>query len=437
MTHATGKAMDKLINWIKEQSKQPKLLLLDIVIAGLTVFLMFMIGYAVEEASYSFHYYDENSFYWRLESEEYASMVTMYYTNVAEGKENAKELQEYYGVARYFEAASEYKMYIEAGKEELAKEALKAMEDAYVQMGDFSMVREKIHAKLGIKQAQNREVSFTDDFGREVVVNNPQRVITLTSSFSDIWYLAGGIDTLVATTNATWTYFDLPLREDIVNLGASKQLNLEQIIACEPDLILASCGTDRNVELEEAFEEMGLTVAYFSVNSFEDYLRVLKTCTEITGCEENYKIYGTDVQADVENALGRVNGSKPSVLYIRATGSSCKVKNSEGTVLGEMLANMDCMNIADKEGSLLEQLSLEVILESDPEYIFVVLQSANPADAEEILESTLLNNPAWASLSAVQEGRYYIMDQNLYNLKPNARWGEAYEQLADILYPAE
>jgi len=302
------------------------------------------------------------------------------------------------------------------------------------------------HEADNIKQEQNledntvvedREVTFIDDFGREVVVNHPQRVITLTSSFSDIWYVAGGIDTLVATTNATWTYFDLPLREDIVNLGSSKQLNLEQIIACEPDLILASCGTDRNVELESAFEEMGMNVAYFSVNDFEDYLRVLKVCTDITGCEENYELYGTNVQVEVENALKRADGSSPSVLYIRATGSSCKVKNSKDTVLGEMLANMDCENIADTEESLLEQLSMEVILASDPEYIFVVLQSANPADAEEILESTLLSNPAWATLSAVKEGRYYIMDQNLYNLKPNARWGEAYEQLADILYPME
>lgn len=287
------------------------------------------------------------------------------------------------------------------------------------------------------EREERAEVKFTDDFGREVTVSNPQRVITLTGSFSDIWYLAGGIEQLVATTNATWTYFDLPLREDTVNLGSSKQLNLEQIIACEPDLILASCGTDRNVELEAAFEEMGMNVAYFSVNSFEDYLRVLDICTEITGCRENVKVYGTQVQAQVENALARVDGSKPSVLYIRATGSSCKVKNSEGTVLGEMLNNMDCMNIADVEGSLLEQLSMEVILDADPDYIFVVLQSANPADAEAILESTLLSNPAWGTLSAVQEGRYYVMDQNLYNLKPNARWGEAYEQLADILYPAK
>ena len=280
-------------------------------------------------------------------------------------------------------------------------------------------------------------VTFTDDLGRTVCVERPQRVISLISSYADIWYLAGGIEQLVATTNATWTYFDLPFREDIVNLGSSKELNIEQLIACEPDLILASCGTDRNLELETAFEEMGMNVAYFSVNSFEDYLRVLKTCTEITGCEENYETYGLAVKEQVEAALDRVDGTAPKVLYVRATGSSCKVKNSEGSVLGEMLANMGCANIADSEESLLEQLSMEVILQEDPDYIFVVMQSADPADAEKVLQSTLLSNPAWATLTAVKEGRYYVMEQNLYNLKPNARWGEAYEKLADILYPAQ
>ncbi len=437
-----SKIIGKLMNWVKVQSKQPKLLILDIIIAGLTVFLMFMIGFAVEEATYSYNVYDEDSFYWRLESEEYASMVNMYHMNVAAGKGEDRKLQEYYGVAEYFEAAADYKMYVEAGEKELADAAYGKMQKAYNKMGDFAILKEKIEAKLGLEvsnvgKADGTEVTFLDDFGREVTVSNPQRVITLTGSFSDIWYLAGGIEQLVATTNATWTYFDLPLRADIVNLGASKQLNLEQIIACEPDLILASCGTDRNVELEAAFEEMGLNVAYFSVNSFEDYLRVLDICTRITGCTENTGLYGTQVQEQVENALARVDGSKPRVLYVRATGSSCKVKNSEGTVLGEMLYNMDCVNIADLEGSLLEQLSVEVILDADPDYIFVVLQSANPSDAEKILETTLLSNPAWATLSAVQEGRYYVMDQNLYNLKPNARWGEAYEQLADILYPSK
>ena len=52
-------------------------------------------------------------------------------------------------------------------------------------------------------------------------------------------------------------------------------------------------------------------------------------------------------------------------------------------------------------------------------------------------ETTLLENPAWNTLTAVREGKYFVMDSNLYNLKPNGRWGEAYEQLADILYPAQ
>ena len=98
---------------------------------------------------------------------------------------------------------------------------------------------------------------------------------------------------------------------------------------------------------------------------------------------------------------------------------------------------MGCVNIADSNESLLEQLSMEVILKEDPDYIFVVLQSEDKTEAEKVLEDTLLSNPAWNTLTAVKEGRYYVMDPSLYNMKPDARWGEAYEQLADILYPQE
>lgn len=290
----------------------------------------------------------------------------------------------------------------------------------------------------GTALASESGVTFTDDLDREVAVSErPERVACLIGSFADIWYLAGGVDQIVATAADTWTYFDLPLREDVVNLGATKELSVEQLIACEPDFVVASCNTALNVELEPVFEEMGLNVAYFDVSTFDQYLKMLKTCTEITGCPENYERYGTQVQQQVDQAIARADGSKPSVLYIRASGSSCKVKSSEGSVLGEMLADLDTVNIADSETGLLEQLSMETILAADPDYIFVVLQGADPSKAQSILETTLLNNPAWASLSAVQEGRYHVMDPTLYNLKPNEKWGQAYAQLADILYPAE
>ena len=277
--------------------------------------------------------------------------------------------------------------------------------------------------------------TFNDDLGREVTVTSTERVACLIGSFADIWYLAGGVDSIVATAKDTWTYFDLPLKEDVVNLGGTKELDLEQLIACEPDFIIASCNTAAQVDLQETFDTMGMTVAYFDVSTFEDYLRVLKLFTQITDVVELYRLYGEMVSHEVDRAIARADGSRPSVLYIRASGSSVKVKNSEGSVLGEMLRDLDCRNIADSQGSLLEQLSMEVILQEDPDFIFLIMQSADPSAAEQVVEATLLSNPAWNSLTAVREGRFHVLDQTLYNLKPNERWGEAYDQLAQILYP--
>ena len=49
------------------------------------------------------------------------------------------------------------------------------------------------------------------------------------------------------------------------------------------------------------------------------------------------------------------------------------------------------------------------------------------------LEEALLSNPAWAGLRAVKEGNFHILERRMFSLKPNALWGDAYEQLADIL----
>lgn len=276
--------------------------------------------------------------------------------------------------------------------------------------------------------------AFTDDLGQDFELEPPQRVAAMIGSFADIWCLAGGRDSLIAAAGDAWTSFDLGLGEDVADLGAVKEPNLEVLLAAEPDLILASVNTAANLELKDTFAQAGLNAAYFEVDCFDDYLRMLEICTRLTGQPERYEIYGIAVRAQVDAAVARQDGSAPKVLYVRASGSSCKAKGSEGSVLGEMLAALGCVNIADS-GGLLENLSLEGIIAGDPDYIFAVLQGADAAAARKSLDAALLSNPAWGTLRAVREGRFITLDHKLYNLKPNARWGEAYEGLADILYP--
>ena len=282
--------------------------------------------------------------------------------------------------------------------------------------------------------ASGGTIAFTDDLGQALEMEPPRRVAAMIGSFADIWCLAGGRDTLVAAAGDAWTSFDLGLREDAADLGAVKEPNLEVLLAAEPDLILASVNTAADLELRETFAQAGVPAAYFEVDCFDDYLRMLEVCARLTGQPERYETYGQGVRAQVEAAIARQDGSAPRVLYVRAAGSGVKAKGSEGSVLGEMLADLGCVNIADG-GGLLENLSLEGIIAGDPDYIFAVLQGADASAAQASLEAALLSNPAWGTLRAVREGRFYTLDHKLYNLKPNARWGEAYENLADILYP--
>ena len=278
--------------------------------------------------------------------------------------------------------------------------------------------------------------TFTDDLGRSVTVQEPKRVAALLGSFAQIWMLAGG--EICATADDAWDDLALDLAADTINLGNTKELSLELLLSAQPDFILASTNTRQNLEWQQTLEATGIPVAYFDVADFDGYLRLLELSTQITGREDLYQEYGLNVQEQIQQVLEKRQGVEgPTVLCMRASASSISVKNSRDNVLGEMLHTLGCVNIADINESLLDDLSMEYILETDPDFIFLVQRGDDAQGMREYVARNLESDPVWSRLTAVQEGRVYFMDKNLYNLKPNHRWGEAYEKLEEILSNGE
>lgn len=279
-------------------------------------------------------------------------------------------------------------------------------------------------------------VSFTDDLGRNVKVNkNPKRVAALLGSFADTWVLAGG--NLCAAAKDAWDDFGLQLN-DAVNLGGAHSPSLEALLSAEPDFVIASASTSANVEMKESLQNAGITVAYFDVDSFEDYLNMLKICTDITGRKDLYQKNGLDIQKQIEDIKSRFTAAnlseeKKTVLMLRTSATSVKAKGSEGTVLGEMLKDLGCVNIADSDKSLLENLSVERVIAGEPYRIFTVTMGDDTAAATDNLKRMMEENPAWGKLEAVKQNRLNVMDRRLFNLKPNANWAKAYETLTEIL----
>ena len=255
---------------------------------------------------------------------------------------------------------------------------------------------------------------------------------SLLGSFSDVWVLAGG--GLVASADDAWDDFGLEL--DAVNLGGTKEPSLEKLLESTPDLVLASANTEADLAMQDTLEAAGIPALYFDVSNFEDYLMMLKTCTDITGRPDLYEKNGLAIAQRIEDSVARVqeafSDTPPKVLFLRASAASIRAKNSRGSVLGEMLADLGCINIADSDETLLETLSMEHILAQDPDYIFFVQVGDDPQGMQENIDAFFAGNPAWSTLTAVKEGRVYYLDKRLYNLKPNALWADAYEGLEGI-----
>jgi len=279
-------------------------------------------------------------------------------------------------------------------------------------------------------------VIFTDALGREVSVpKEPERVAALIGSFADVWMLAGG--SVCATAEDAWDDFGLAL-PDAVNIGGAHSPNLELIFSVNPDFVIASASTSSNVEMKETLEAAGIAVAYFDVDNFSDYLAMLDICTDITERKDLYECNGLAIQSQIEDIKQAIEEralpeEQRTVLLLRAHSSSVKAKGSKGTILGEMLADLGCINIADSDTSLLETLSVESIIRQEPYRIFVVTMGDDTEKAIDNLNQMMKENPAWGTLDAVAEGRLHLMERKLFNIKPNADWAESYEKLSEIL----
>lgn len=278
--------------------------------------------------------------------------------------------------------------------------------------------------------------TFTDALGNTVTVDRPRRVVSFYGSFAEMWTLAGG--TLVGTTDDAITERRLPLGEEVTIIGGVKTPSLELTLSLAPDLVLLSADISSHLQAAEALRAAGVPCAFFRVDTLEDYLAAMAVCTGITGREDLFAENALSVRDQARAVMERVRPAAaeapPRVLLVRAYSTGAKAKGTDN-LAGVILRDLGAENIADRHPGLLEDLSMEEIIAEDPDYIFVTIMGSSEEKALESLAAGVQDNPAWGSLSAVQNGRYIILPTDLFHYKPNRRWGESYEYLARLLYP--
>lgn len=274
-------------------------------------------------------------------------------------------------------------------------------------------------------------LTFTDSLGNEVVLaEKPERVAVLFSSLANVWKNAGGEAYITVGESVERGFCD----EDVllVDSGAGKLINNELLISYKPDFVIYSSDVPAQQQSGAFLTKSDIPSAAIRLDSFEDYLKALEIFCRITGNEENYEAYGEGIRAEIESIKKRTReklSEKPRILFLRSgsSQSSCKAKRAEDNFAARILEELGCINIADSVPVLLDGLSAEAVLMSNPDYIFVSLMGDEEAGRKYV--EGVFRSDAYKTL----DSRIIFLEKELYQYKPCERWAEAYRGLAEEL----
>ena len=273
--------------------------------------------------------------------------------------------------------------------------------------------------------------SFTDSTGAQVSLPAaPGKTAVLFSSHAEVWQLAGGTVDITVGESVERGFAENAV---LVDGGAGKTIDVEALLAAEPELVIGSADIPAQVDACAMAACAGIPAALFRVDTFEDYLAMLRICTDITGNKAAYETYGTAVQAEIAAILAASEANQKNILFIRAgsTDASTKAKKAPDNFVCTMLQQLHTYNIAEDAPMLLDGLSLEHIMVQDPDYIFISTMGDEAAAKAHLTD--LLQQEGWRELTAVKNGRWVFLPRELFHFKPNARWAEAYAYLASEL----
>lgn len=272
-------------------------------------------------------------------------------------------------------------------------------------------------------------MTFTDGLGREVNLAAPaQRIVAMAPSLTEFVFAVGAGSQLVGRDELA----DFPAEAaDVPSIGSAYgELNIEAILALEPDLVLAAgINTPEQVK---ALEDLGITVYYLpNVLNYEELYDQVNLIGQLTGHEDEAAALAESLAARVEaveSAVANVT-EKPTVFYeIDGTDPAKPWTTGPGTFMDTMITKAGGVNIGGVLSDSFAQISVEEIVAQDPN-IILLGDTLYGVTIESIGERT-----GWADLTAVKEGNIFAFDDNLAS-RPGPRLVDGLEELLKILHP--
>jgi iron complex transport system substrate-binding protein len=269
--------------------------------------------------------------------------------------------------------------------------------------------------------------SFTDDAGRQVDIEKaPQRIIAFGPSITEILFELGLGDRIVGVSD----FCDYP-QEALAKpkVGNSFSPSIEKVVELDPDLVM----TVEHEQFNSELEGLGITYVVLDPENVMSILDTIRIAGEVTGKAREGNSLVSDMEQVIVDITNRVKSvARPTVFFmVDGTDPNIPWTVGGGSFIHDVITIAGGENIASRVADDYTQLSIEEIVNADPDIIIIqTMMGGVPTVAAEVLEQ----HPIWQQLSAVREGSIYLINGDLVS-RPGPRITQGLEEMAKILHP--
>lgn len=267
----------------------------------------------------------------------------------------------------------------------------------------------------------------------------PQRVVIISAAGIGMYLAVGGEMTLVGhIESGSFSPEELEKLAKSENVGKATGANLEKILSLKPDLVIG-VEVPFQRQLEDPLKEAGIPLWLLKANNIEDNMSILKIFGELTGGVDQADKEILKIKNAISDAAARKGDKEIRVLPIFGTPESFMIAMPT-SMGGDILRLAGLVNIADNLKGITTgaatmnyvPFSLEFVIQENPDQIMFITHG-DPEEMKKSLQENMATNAAWLSISAVKEGRVFVVPMELYALNPGIQSSKAITDLSKLL----
>jgi iron complex transport system substrate-binding protein len=266
---------------------------------------------------------------------------------------------------------------------------------------------------------------ITDELGREVKVpDSVRRIVSLAPNLTETVFALGQGDFLVGDTD----FCDYPAEAvQKHHIGGPVNPNIEEIVALQPDLVLATKSINRR-ETVDALDRLGLPVYVSDPHSVDEMVLSTERLGVILHVDHIAETLVEDLRTRLADLDRRIATTTPRrVLFVVWTDPLISV--GRDNFLSDALRRAGAKSVIDASAEW-PRVSLESAVSLKPDYL--VFADARADNAQRQIDS-LRVKPGWRELEAVRRGKVIVISDAIN--RPAPRMVDAIEQLARALHP--